>query len=162
LRSGNYCGNKHTDFAGGYSKQGMPRSSVNNALGEWVSCETDMGPVPRGTPGLCMKDCMNVTDDSGVDCLLFWPNHDVDKGKQDGNVWMLGQSSKCKIIRGPKWQTWPGGTKGKEMAEKVLDSIFAQGRHVPVCRCLSMLMTEGKTGTAVVDGKGEGAWRKAA
>jgi hypothetical protein len=102
----------------------MPRSSANNALGDWVVCETDMGPVPRGTPGLCMKDCMNVTDDSGIDCLLFWPNHDVDKGKQDGNVWMLGQSSKCKIVRGPKWQTWPGGTKGKEMAEKVLDSIL--------------------------------------
>ena len=135
----------------------MPRSSANKAPGYWVTYETDMGPVPRGTPGLCMKDCMTGVDGAGMDCVLFWPNHRAKTGKTDGNVWMLGQWSKCQVLTGPP-AAWPGGKKAMKVAEKLLDGIFAKGDHVTVLMSLGMLMTAGTPGTAVIDGAGEGAW----
>jgi hypothetical protein len=120
-----------------------------------------MGPVPRGTPGMCMKDCMNVTDASGMDCVLFWANHHVDQGKKDGNVWMLGQWSKCQVLDGPP-SAWPGGEKAMRSTEKLLDGIFKRGDHVTMLMGLGMMLDAGSPGCAIIDGPGEGAWRNPA
>jgi hypothetical protein len=106
----------------------MPRSSKkasasNKAPGYWVTYDTDMGPVPRGTPCMCMKDCMKITGASGIDCVLFWANHHVHQGKKDGNVWMLGQWSKCTAARA--CFRVAGGRAGHEVDREAL------GRHLP-------------------------------
>jgi|APGre2960657373_1045057.scaffolds.fasta_scaffold83165_1 hypothetical protein len=132
-------------------------STSNKGGGYWVTCETDMGPVPRGTPGMAIKDCMKFPDDSGVDCVLFWANHHVDSGKKDGNVWILGEWSKCNVLHGPR-SAWPGGKKAMKSTEKLLNDIFKKGNHVTVLMALDLLMKAGGTGTSIIDGKGEGGW----
>jgi hypothetical protein len=141
----------------------MPRSSAkktagNNAAGYWVTYETDMGPVPRGTPGLCMKDCMTAPDDAGNDCVLFWANHHASQGKKDGNVWIVGQWQKCQRFN-VSGAAWPGGNNAKKAAENLLNSIFANGDHKTVLIALGLLMKAGSPGTCIIDGPGEGAWR---
>lgn len=136
----------------------MPRrDSRKLAAGYWVTYETDMGPVPQGTPGLCMKDCMSQPDALGNDCVLFWANHRVKEGKTDGNVWMVGKWEKCSVIEANAG-TWPGGKKSKKAAEKLLDKIFKKGDHVTKLLGLQMLMDAYSSGTAIIDGPGEGAW----
>ncbi len=151
----------------------MPRSSYkktssskkapssNKAPGYWVTYQTDMGPVPQGTPGMCLKDCMKINEASGMDCVLFWANHHVDKGKTDGNVWMLGQWSKCQVLDGPP-SAWPGGEKAMRSTEKLLDGIFKKGDHVTKLMGLGMMMDVGSPGCAIIDGPGEGAWKSSA
>jgi len=135
------------------------KQASNKAPGYWVTYETDMGPVPRGTPGMCMKDCMNTdaAGMSGMDCVLFWANHHMDQGKQDGNVWMLGQWSKCTVLDGPP-SAWPGGKKAMISTEKLLDGIFKRGDHVTMLMGLSVMIDAGSTDCAIIDGGGEGAW----
>lgn len=136
----------------------MPRkASKNNASGYWVTYETDMGPVPKGTPALCMKDCMAEPDAQGNDCVLFWANHHAHCDKKDGNVWMVGQWKKCSQLHGSP-ELWPGGKSSKKAAELLLNSIFQNRDHITVLACLEMLMAAGGSGTAVIDGNGEGAW----
>jgi len=138
-------------------------SSSNKAPGYWVTYETDMGPVPRGTPGMCMKTAFKptATNPCNIDCVLFWANHHVDKGKTDGNVWMLGQWSKCTVLDGPA-EAWPGGEKAMKSTEQLLDHIFRNGQHVTMLMGLGMLLDGGSPDTAIIDGPGEGAWRTAA
>ena len=138
-------------------KTSQNKASDNNASGYWVTYETDMGPVPKGTPALCMKDCMAVPDAQGNDCVLFWANHHAQWDKKDGNVWMVGQWKKCSLLRASPDQ-WPGGKSSKKAAEVLLNNIFKKGDHVTVLTCLEMLMGTGGSGTAVIDGEGEGAW----
>jgi hypothetical protein len=122
-----------------------------------------MGPVPRGTPGMCMKTGLKptTTNASEIDCVLFWANHHVDKGKKDGNVWMLGQWSKCTVLDGPP-EAWPGGEKAMKSTEKLLDGIFEKGDHVTMLTGLGMMLDAGSPGCAIIDGPGEGAWRNPA
>ena len=140
----------------------MPRSSKkasasNKAHGYWVTYDTDMGPVPRGTPGMCMKDCMKITGASGIDCVLFWANHNVHLGKKDGNVWMLDQWSKCTVLHGPA-AAWPGGVQAMRSTEKLLDGIFQKGDHVTMLIGLGEMMKHDNPCCAIIDGVGEGAW----
>ena len=153
----------------------MPRSSskkaskkaFNNApapkkaVGYWVTYETDMGPVPRGTPCMRMKHCMQFEDGSGVDCVLFWANPHVDSRKKDGNVWMLGECSKCKKLDGPKHE-WPGGEQAKKSTERLLIKLFKKRTHVQILLMLELLMQSGATGTAVIDGEESTVWSNAA
>ena len=129
--------------------------------GDWVTYETDMGPVPRGTPCMRMKHCMQFEDGSGVDCVLFWANPHVDSRKKDGNVWMLGECSKCKKLDGPKHE-WPGGEQAKKSTERLLIKLFKKRTHVQILLMLELLMQSGATGTAVIDGEESTVWSNAA
>lgn len=150
------------------SKKASKKASKNapapkKAAGYWVTYETDMGPVPRGTPGMCLPTDLKptTTDAFEIDCVLFWANHHVDQGKKDGNVWMLGQWSKCHVLDGPP-STWPGGEKAMRSTEKLLDGIFKRGDHVTMLMGLGMMLDAGSPGCAIIDGPGEGAWRNPA
>jgi hypothetical protein len=140
-------------------KASKKASAPKKAAGYWVTYETDMGPVPRGTPCMCLPTGLKPTTTNAfeIDCVLFWANHHVDKGKMDGNVWMLGQWSKCTVLDGPP-EAWPGGEKAMKSTEKLLDHIFEKGEHVTMLMGLGMMLDAGSPATAVIDGTGEGAW----
>jgi hypothetical protein len=138
--------------------------------GYWVICNEDMGPIPKGTPGIAMTDCLTEPGAIGVDCLLFWPNHKVLEGKKDGNVWCMGTFEKCKVLKGNP-SKWPGGEKAMKSVEKLLDGIIKRGEHLLPVMALNRMMNDSKyftptlVGTqvfnmrnVVIDGKGDGAW----
>ena len=126
--------------------------------GDWVTYDTDMGPVPRGTPCMRMKHCMKFEDGSGVDCVLFCANHYVYSLKQEGNMWMFGESSKCKKLDGPKHQ-WPGGEQAKKSTERLLVKLFKKGKHVEMLLMLELLLQAGARGAVVMDGEQVAVWR---
>lgn len=120
----------------------------NVADGHWVTYETDVGPVPQGTPALCMRQGLN-----GSACVLFWPNPSMHTGKLDGNLWMVGDVAKCTYkVRAKQDQH-------ARRAEALLNTIVERELHIPNLEKLATFMDVDGPENLVLDGEGEGAWK---
>ncbi len=109
---------------------------------------------------MCLPDCMNIPHPF-INCVLVFPNHYVKKGKEDGNVWALGELSKCTQLDGDP-SKWPGGLELMTKTEKLLDGIFKRDQQVSMLLGLGLILDAGGHGTVIVDGPpGEGAWSNA-